>query len=684
MANPHITFSPAKLSWDENNNPYSNDYQDIYHAKNDALAESSYIFLEGNALELRWQALKDEKFIIGECGFGAGLNFLNTCRLWCKSVTSNSTLYYLAADLHPFKKEDLIKFYKNYPELNIYADDLLKLYPPLYPGIHTRNLYFGSKRVVLSLLFGDARELFSQIWQSKGFRVDAWYLDGFAPASNSNMWDENLCSVLSALSKNGTTLSTYSAAGLIKEALRKNNYKVERKKGFANKRHMLTAKYQHPTNEKTIENINKQKIDKQQIDKQQKAWFQLPAPEHNPDHKNKTAIIIGAGLAGCSTAYELARTGWQVTLIEREAKIANKASGNARGIVYCKLSNSSGPSADYYLHSYAYAIQHYQQLAEQHDIAWHPCGLLQIAYDEREQNRQKNVLKKQSADSFFAALDAQQASEAAAIKIERNALFFPDSGFVNPLSLCEAYTQNARISCLTDTEALTLHFGNGTWHVESSTGTSYQSSVVIIANSYDALNFEQSSHYPLVHNFGQIDEYPATVVSRDLSCVVCAKSYILPANAESQFIGGVSKAEEIMPNDMSNIAEENIELSKTISTQLAESFKKIQCISHRTGMRCSSPDYLPVVGPVENKNRCLEIYKTLRRNARKQLTDAPEYEPGLFINVGHGSHGLSSTPVSASYLAGLINNTPLHMTNANLNCLHPIRYLISDLKKQLV
>ena len=669
MSQPNNSFKVATLSWDNSGSPYSEDYQDIFHSKANALAESSYIFLEANDLNKRWKNLNNKSFIIGECGFGAGLNFLNTCRLWRDSKTGDSTLYYIASELHPFSKNDLINFYSKHPQLADYSERLLQLYPSLHPGVHSIDLVFADKRIVLVLLFGDTKEMLSQIWQPNGFRVDAWYLDGFTPALNKEMWDDQLCSALAALSKTGTTLSTYSAAGLVKQSLRKNNFSIERKKGFADKRHMLIGKY---------EAGGEQSFVKSRIKTQ--AWFQLP----QADFKAKSAIIIGAGLAGCSTASELAKTGWQVTLIERQHRIADKASGNPRGIVYCKLSNSADSSADYYLHSYFFALQRYQQIAEQHAIDWQPAGLLQIAYDEREHRRQSLAIKKLANADFLQILDAQEASEIAGISLDKSSLFFPSGAYLNPRTLCDVYTADSNIKCITDTEAISLCFDGEVWQVKNSQGQAYQAAIVIIANSYDALNFQQSSHYPLLQNFGQIDEYSNSKFSSALSCIVCAKAYVLPASSESQFVGGITKPHEIPIADRNKIAGENIELSKSISSQLAEDLKKEQRLASRSGLRCSSPDYLPLVGPVENKIRCQEIYKVLSRNARKQPSNEPIYEPGLFINVAHGSHGLSSTPIAASYLASLINKTPLPMSNANLNCLHPIRYLISNLKKQLL
>ncbi len=478
------------------------------------------------------------------------------------------------------------------------------------------------------------------------------------------MWNEDLCSVIADLSKAGTSLTTYSASGLIKKALRKNNFSIERKSGFADKRHMLIAEYQP--------------VDKQQKKSILQGWFQLPGPKFT----NKKAIVIGGGLAGCSTASELAKAGWQITLIEREPKIASKASGNPRGILYCKISDSTNAIADYYLNSYLFALQHYQQLAKTHPIDWQPCGLLQIAHDIREQKRHEKAVERFTDRRFINYLDAQTASKLSGIKLTDGGLFFFEGGFLNPHALCQAYTQHENINCITNTEALKLTFKNNDWLVENNQGEIVQAPVVVIANSHDALSFKQTEHYPLLRNFGQIDEYPVNKFSSTLSCIVCAKGYISPAIDNKHFIGGVTKTTKPVAGDKTANIKKNLELTSTISPKLAEELKKQGPGKSLSGSRCSSPDYLPITGPVENKAICQEIFKALTRSAKKQIPQTPEYEPGLYINVAHGSHGLTSTPIIANYLASLINRSPLPLSNASINCLHPLRFLIRDLKKQ--
>jgi tRNA 5-methylaminomethyl-2-thiouridine biosynthesis bifunctional protein len=399
-------------------------------------------------------------------------------------------------------------------------------------------------------------------------------------------------------------------------------------------------------------------------------------------YSEKRAIVIGGGLAGCSTASELAKAGWQITLIEREPSIASKASGNPRGIVYCKFSDGPDANTDYYLNSYLFALQHYQKVSKIHSIDWQTCGLIQIAHDKREEKRQAQTINNFKDANFIQPLDALAASKVSGIKLDKGGLFLPSGGFLNPQALCQAYIQHDNIKCITNTEALSLKFENNVWLLESTHKNIIKAPVVIIANSHDALSFKQTGHYPLLMNYGQIDEYPETSISKTLSCIICAKGYISPAYGKSHFIGGITKTTEPALSDANDFIEQNLQLTHSINQKFMEELKRMGPTNIRTGSRCSSPDYLPIIGPVENKKNCRKIYKELYRNAKQKVSQTPDYEPGLYINVAHGSHGLTSTPIIASYLARLINYSPLPLSNASINSLHPIRYLIRDLKKQ--
>lgn len=672
---PLSNFSNAQLDWGEDNKPRSALYGDIYFSNADALGESSYVFLEKNKLKQRWENIGSNLFIIAECGFGSGLNFLNSCKLWCESATESAQLHYISCENHPLLKQDLIRLHKQWPQLVVYSEKLLQHYPDHTAGIHRLHLEIEARQITLDLLYGDACDTLNSLYQPNGIRVDAWYLDGFSPRLNPQMWSQDLFKIIGLLSNENTTLSTYSVAGNIKRGLTSVGFKISKETGFAQKRHMLSANYG------TVHNDT----EKKEKSATTLPWFSLPATKPSV---GKKVCIIGAGLAGCASAYALAKKGWQVTIIEREQTVASMASGNPQGILHCKISKKKTAFSIFMQQAFLYASRQYQALDNVNPIEWQQCGAIQLAYNQTELEKQKQIIHRSLyAERLLRATNAEENSSIAGLPLSMGGLFFPDSGCLNPQRLCQAYILHPAIKVLLHTEALELKYLNQQWQVLLATQTekgqqadSYD--VCIIANSIDAEKFTLTEHYPLIPSRGQLEVYRTSSLSQNLKTALCTTAYITPATNGRHCIGGSytanCRANEISSRD----SRKNMEQLNQYLPELAADFQTQVNTSARAAIRSSTPDYIPIVGPVENYALNKIHYRALSLNARKKVTRTPQYEPGLFVNLAHGSHGLTSTPLVAEYLASLINNEPLPIPNEVVHCLHPIRFLIRNLKKQ--
>jgi len=656
-------LSTARIRWQENGYPYSLDYEDVYYSGNLALEESTYVFLRVNQLNQRWQNLDTEHFVIAELGFGGGINFLNCCKLWCETAPVNARLHYLASELHPLQNDDLERLLTLFPTLDKFSPSLLGAMPALCAGIHQRELSFGKHRITLTLAYGDAQKQLNRLMQKNGFRVDCWFLDGFSPAKNPQLWQKELCQTLAALSKPACSLSTYSAAASIKHALHESGFTVQRIKGFGPKRHMLKATFQGNPAGRVFETN----------------CYTLPAAIKTEE---KTAVVIGAGLAGCSTARALANTGWQLSVIDRQQTIAGAASGNKRGVVSCRVSLTPAVSDNFYLQAFLYAMNHYRQYSEKASLDWCSSGHLHLAMDEKQQKRQQKLHASPCLKALTQLLDADTASELSGIKLQQGGLYFPQSASLNPQALCEAYLAHPGIEVLLQQEALSLNYQDKAWHITGTAGPIASAPVLIIANSHDALAFTETRHYPLLKNFGQLDEYLKPAAAAALKCIISGKGYLLPQHEQNLLVGGLNMASDYEHMSVDKGIKENLKLLQEICPALSEELLAEKPLSSRSGLRCSSPDYLPLLGPVEHYRHCLERFSDLSRNARSKNIQEAVVEPGLFINVAHGSHALSSTPLSAAYLAAIINGSPLPLTGNMVAALHPIRFLIRDLKRQ--
>src|SRR6266853_4928979 len=181
---------------------YSPQFDDIYASAQGTLAQAQHVFLNGNDLPQRWAG--SDCFAVVETGFGAGSNFLATWRALRDCGFVNARVHFVSVEKHPFLAQDLQRIHARYPELRELAAQLLECYPPLLPGFH--RLHFDGGRMTLTLLFGEAVPMLRQL-QAK---ADAFFLDGFSPAKNPQMWSSEIFSELTRLANRRATVATYT------------------------------------------------------------------------------------------------------------------------------------------------------------------------------------------------------------------------------------------------------------------------------------------------------------------------------------------------------------------------------------------------------------------------------------------------------------------------------------------
>ncbi len=670
--NPSSRITPAVIQWRDDGLPYSPDYGDIYFSGENPAGESAYVFLEQNALAQRWRELGGGHFVIGETGFGFGLNFVSTCQLWEQVAAAGACLDYVSCERHPVTVEDLRRLCGRWPHLRQWYERLLGQYRDHSAGIQL--LQFDTPRgarIRLTLLFGDASASFQAIYQARTWRVDAWFLDGFAPSRNPGMWQEALFQALAALSKPGTSFSTYTVAGKVRRGLEAVGFSIEKAKGHGGKRQMLKGCYQTGTATAL---------------RSRQPWFCLPASRAS----RPSAVVVGAGMAGCVTAYTLAERGWQVTLIDK-ASVASGASGNSQGIVHLKLGKVMKPATQFMLQAYLHAIPFYQRLAEANPgvLHWHGCGQLQLSFNERTRGKALEALRDNTYEAaVLRGVDQTQASALAGITMALDGLHFPLGGWLDPRALCQVCCSHPAIETRLGLEVKALQRQGDEWSVlGGSTGTQElltlaTAPVVIVANALQARQLEQLSHYPLGYNSGQVSWLRATSASRTLKTIICSNGYLLPCHDGQHSLGGSFVSRSLETTVSESAHQRNLGFLAQLAPGLFDARNVSGVMGGRAAVRCSVPDHLPVVGPVEDRAAFVDDYGVLARNARKSPSALASYRPGLFVNIAHGSHGLTSVPLAAEYLAAMICGEVLPLQNPLLEAIHPARFLLRDLRRQ--
>jgi len=666
----------AAMRWLETGLPYSSQFGDVYYSRHDERAESQYVFLAANALSKRWQAAttSTQSFSVAELGFGSGLNFLQVWQAWSQATERPRQLSYIAFEKHPLTASALQLAHEKWPELSSLSQQLLAAYPDHSSGCHRLCL---SDDVILDLYYGDAYSQLLGRQRSGSSGFNAWFLDGFSPRLNPEMWELRLFQLVAGSSHSQTTLSSYSVAGKVRRNLQNAGFSVEKLPGFARKRHMLGASLAPNYSASPIAET--------------RPWFRLPALKPADTRgKHRNALIIGAGLAGCSSAYSLAQRGWQVTLCDSAAELASGASGNSQLALRCRLFKQASAIANYFLHCFLFASRQFDQLALAGDLHWHKSGVLQLqsALNKRQQ------LSSSDLSAVYAAAVIRQTSllEASALagaELLEPALYSQGGGWINPHSLCRAYTAHPNIH-LSHTNSITaLSHEDGIWSAVDAKGQSVTdpAKVVIIANSYQAKQFEQTSAIPLQAVRGQTTEIASNVLSEELKLVISGQRTIFPASTHTHTVSASYSTDALDSNINESENLENIEMASTLFAN--SKFLQSEITGARASLRCNSVDQLPVVGPVANAAAMQSCFAPLAHNARANFSaiaaaskQPPLHHPGLYINTAHASNGLASCPLSAEYLASLINDENLPISTAATEAINPARFLIRNLKKQ--
>ncbi|MBA3697191.1 MAG: tRNA (5-methylaminomethyl-2-thiouridine)(34)-methyltransferase MnmD [Methylotenera sp.] len=225
----------SNIEW-RDGQPYSIQFQDIYFSSEDGVAETEYVFMQGNDLHQRFQQLKNNQFTIIETGFGTGLNFLCAINLWLNLAPDNATLHYISTEKHPLSLEDISAAQSLWPDLNKLSVAFLKRYQSILNGATSLLL---DNRVQLTILRADSMSALSKLQ----VKADAWFLDGFAPSKNPDMWQDKLFSQMARLSKTTTTFATFTSAGQVRRGLQAVGFQVLKQPGFGKKREMLVGHY---------------------------------------------------------------------------------------------------------------------------------------------------------------------------------------------------------------------------------------------------------------------------------------------------------------------------------------------------------------------------------------------------------------------------------------------------------
>jgi len=692
----------ATIEWDEQGLPIAKTFGDAYFSPCGGLNEIRHVYLEQNQLPSRWAALSTQQtFIIAETGFGTGLNFLACWQLWQQQkqaglVASDAHLHFISVERHPLLPQDLTRALALWPELHKHSDALLAQYPSASSqGFHRLNFDDVSLTLIIDEVVDGLEQLQCSdhpLFSQPQWRVDAWFLDGFSPIKNPDMWRLELFQQIQKLSGNGTSATSSTSTHAIKEHFQSCGFSVEAVLSFDARTEMLRAKLEQPYVAPAAEQFGEHSHNAEH-----NAPWHVAAPT---EQQRRQALIIGGGLAGCHTANALAQRGWQVTLLEQHPKVASEGSGNPQGVLYAKLSAKDETLGDFNRDALQFAQRHYARYWETDQPTQNEanlgqrCGVLQLSYNDKVKAQHQRLLESYQSrypqQQLIQALDSDTATHVSGLVQPSGGVFFPDAGWINPQRLCQRLLAHPNITLRTSTCVEAISHDGQQWRVAiEDQGQAEQHTTVIVCCASHVSRFTQTDHLPVKAIRGQVTYSAATPASLALKTVLCADGYVAPAapvtnnNTFQQHCFGASfslhnPSLAFCPNEQRDnrlrLARHFPSLAKALAFNLDD-----HTASGRVARRCTTPDYLPIVGPAPNFDAYIEQFALLRKNARAGIPRAGPNWPNLYLNIGYGSRGLTYSPLCAELLAAQIDGAPLPLPRNVKVALHPARFIIRGL-----
>jgi tRNA 5-methylaminomethyl-2-thiouridine biosynthesis bifunctional protein len=529
------------------NAPHSLHFDDIYFSAENGLEESRYVFLKQNHLPDAW--LDKSDFVIGETGFGTGLNFLCAWTEFEKTTKPNQKLHYYSVEKYPLAASEIQKYLMHWSgEFAGRLEKLVEEYPLRLGGWHTLHL---SSQVTLTLMFDDVGRALPEL----NTPIDCWFLDGHAPAKNSDMWSEIVFENIGRLSYQGTRCSTFTAAGAVKRGLKEAGFTVTKATGYGRKRDMIVGLY-----EKKIRPIQ---------------------TKYTP----KRIALIGGGIAGATLASSLSEYASDITIFEKKA-LASGGSGNSVGLCNPRMTQLRGSEADFYSPAFNLAHKLFEKVSKKNEIGYRPSGNLHIITDPQKEKRFHGFINNWGWHPEHALLlDPHESSAVAGISLKHSSLYLPDAGMVSPKNLTEHLAKKSHLILY---DVLMIEKNENQWCIN---GQSFDA--LILTGGYDVLRFEMTKHLPLQKIRGQITQVKVEPAYQNLKTNLSYGGYCsVSVNGES-IIG--STFQHWIDDDTLR-SEDDVDNINKLTAISAELTHGLIVTGGRVSFRCAAKDRTPIIG----------------------------------------------------------------------------------------
>ena len=645
------------LVFDEAGVPYDAQYGDVFRNRNGAWEEAETVFVGGCRLRERWQAR--ERFTVFELGFGLGVNFLTTLRVWRADPRRCATLHFVSVESRPLSRVDLrrglaaLGAVESTPVDPASSDceSLLAGWPAALPGLH--RIVFADGAVTLTLAFGDAQRIVPRL----SLAADAIFLDGFAPSRNPQMWSPALMRAVARLACADARLATWSTAAALRDALSTVGFETTRMPGTRGKRHRLEAvRVARPTRPTRTAH-------------QDTRSFATSATG------GRHVLVIGAGLAGSAVAEGFARRGFDVDVLDARESPGGEGSSQPVCADHLHLSPDDNPLARLSRAALLLRGEHTEPVAR---------GRLLVDDDAAAGERVEAMLARLGFPASFARrVGSDEASDLAGIRIPRKALWQPACAAIAPDRAIRAalarrasgtirFVGNAAVARLDHDPA-----GLG-WVARDAVGRVLGAApVVVLANAGDAPRLGGLASLPLQRARGQSTWLNEPALA-GLGTVLGGMAYACPSGAgDGRLLVGASFGKSASPlpdpdDDAANLQR----LGRMLG--VAHRSMAANAAPAAVGFRYVLPDHLPAIGALPDEAAAAPIVAALAANDRLPIPVAP----GIYGAFGFGSRGLLWAALAAELLPALVCGEPAPIERDLVDAVSPARFLRRQLRRR--
>lgn len=637
-----MTVEPVALSYDAHGAPASERYGDVYASRDGALGQARHVFLGGTGCTERWRGRR--QFVVLENGFGLGVNFLATWRAWRDDPARPQRLHFVSIERHPLPASVFTDAVP--PELRDLGAQLAAQWPLPVAGLH--RCEFEQGRVALTLAFGDARAMAPEL----RLGADALFLDGFAPDRNPEMWDAPLLRSIARLARPDCRVATWCTARVVREALANAGFGVELRPGFGSKRQMLVARYAPRYTVRRHE---------------------PPVPYEG----ERSAVVIGAGLAGAASAHALARRGWSVRVVD-SAPPASGTSALPWGLMHPQFAVDDNLLARLTRAGSAASARALARVAPQGERAgaavWRRNGFFQVV-DLADAERWRSALAGlRLPRDYVEWLPAEQAALHLGVEPARDGLWWPDGRLVSPPHWIRALLDDPSISFV-QAAADALERVGDDWLVRGTRREPVaRAPLVIVAAAGESPRLIASQALPFQSVPGQVTFVRANAL-QSLRAGLGGDGTLLRAPDGRLAVGAtyetpIGAANAPLDDRMasrSNLARLERLLADPVEAHVEGRY---------AGVRCVARDRLPYAGAVADEEAAFAD----ERLRGAHLDDLPR-RARLFASFAHGSRGLTFVALAAELIAAHAEGEPLPVERALADAVDPGRVLLRRLRR---